>query len=78
MSNDIYILGNDRVFDDTMAIMNSIRFNTPKYPVLLIPYNDNHQRLASDLDSKSKDYLKECIMVFTTYATESSINCGLY
>ena len=42
----IYVLGNDRVIDDALALMHSLQRYAPGYPVFLIPYDDHHHRLA--------------------------------
>jgi len=44
-SKGIYILANDRVIDDTLALLESLRQHSPNYPVRLIPYDDNYQTL---------------------------------
>jgi hypothetical protein len=48
----IYILGNDNIIEDAIAFLNSLRQYAPHYPVLLIPYDDQHQRLARLLRDK--------------------------
>lgn len=51
-SRGIYILGNDRVFDDVLAFVHSLKKHLPGYHVRLIPYNDDAQLLAPALRRK--------------------------
>ncbi len=45
MNEGIYILANDVVFDQLVALVNSIRVNTKKmYPICIIPYDDRLDR----------------------------------
>ncbi|MGA1131788.1 MAG: Npun_R2821/Npun_R2822 family protein [Prochlorotrichaceae cyanobacterium] len=46
MNRGIYILGNDRVIDDAIALLNSIRLHDPDTPIVLIPYDENYQKIA--------------------------------
>ncbi|MFZ9736656.1 MAG: Npun_R2821/Npun_R2822 family protein [Prochlorotrichaceae cyanobacterium] len=46
MSRGIYILGNDRVIDDAIALLNSIRLHDPDTPIVLIPYDEQYQKIA--------------------------------
>lgn len=42
----IYILGNDNVIDDTLALLNSLQLNAAEYPIFLIPYNNDYKKLV--------------------------------
>ena len=53
MNEGIYILANDVVFDQLVALINSIRVNTKKmYPICIIPYD-------SRLD-RTRQYAERC------------------
>ena len=49
MSRGIYITANDKVTEHAIAFMNSIRFYDPDVPVVMIPYDDNYQKIAKIL-----------------------------
>ncbi|NEO98872.1 MAG: methionine synthase [Symploca sp. SIO2E9] len=49
MSRGIYITANDRVIDQTIALLNSIRLYDADTPIVLIPYDDNYQEIAKIL-----------------------------
>jgi Mannosyltransferase putative len=49
MSRGIYITANDRVLDQAIALLNSIRVHDSEIPVVLIPYDDNYQLVAARL-----------------------------
>ncbi len=42
----IYITANDKVIDNTIALLKSIRIYDQQTPVMLIPYDDNYQKIA--------------------------------
>lgn len=46
MSRGIYITANDRVIDQAIALLNSIRCYDDETPIVLIPYDDNYQTIA--------------------------------
>jgi len=46
MSRGIYIVGNDRVIDNAIALLNSIRAYDPDTPIVMIPYNNQYQAIA--------------------------------
>jgi len=46
MKRGIYITANDRVIEQAIALMNSIRLYDPDSPVILIPYDNNYQKIA--------------------------------
>lgn len=49
MSRGIYIIANDKVIDQAVALMNSIRLYDETTPVVMIPYDDNYHRIAQVL-----------------------------
>ncbi|MDM9379253.1 methionine synthase [Chlorogloeopsis sp. ULAP01] len=49
MQRGIYIVANDRVIDNAIALLNSIRFYDEKVLVYLIPFNENYQNVADIL-----------------------------
>jgi hypothetical protein len=48
----VYILANDKVFEDAIAFLNSLREYSPQCPICLIPYNDQHHRITKYLQKK--------------------------
>jgi hypothetical protein len=48
----VYIVANDRVIEQAIALLNSIRFYDPDIPVVMIPYDDNYQEVARVLGTK--------------------------
>ncbi|HLO84158.1 MAG TPA: hypothetical protein VK203_03965 [Nostocaceae cyanobacterium] len=49
MQRGIYIVANDRVLDNAIALLNSIRFYDPDIDIYLIPFNDDYHRVADKL-----------------------------
>jgi hypothetical protein len=49
MQRGIYITANDRVTDQTIALLKSIRVYDSETPVVLIPYDDQYQGVAERL-----------------------------
>ncbi|HEY9794831.1 MAG TPA: hypothetical protein V6D30_04245, partial [Leptolyngbyaceae cyanobacterium] len=49
MNRGIYIVGNDRVAENAIALLNSIRSYDTEVLVFLIPFDDNHQEIAATL-----------------------------
>jgi hypothetical protein len=49
MSRGIYITANDRVTEQAIALLNSIRFYDPETPVVLIPYDEQYHAVADTL-----------------------------
>ncbi|NER81400.1 MAG: sugar transferase [Leptolyngbya sp. SIO1D8] len=53
MVDGIYTLANDKVFDQLVALLNSIEANAGKdYPVCVIAYNDELQRVRQELEKR--------------------------
>jgi hypothetical protein len=48
----IYIVGNDKVTENAIALLNSIRLHDPDTPIFLVPFDDNYQTIASVLQQK--------------------------
>ncbi|HBL11494.1 MAG TPA: methionine synthase [Cyanobacteria bacterium UBA11162] len=46
MSRGIYITANDKVMDQAIALLKSIRLHDTETPIVLIPYDDNYQAIA--------------------------------
>lgn len=51
MSRGIYITANDRVTEQVIALLNSIRLHDVDTPIVLIPYDDNYQQIYQILKS---------------------------
>ncbi len=49
MTRGIYITANNRVTDQAIALLNSIRLHDPDTPIVLIPYDDNYDAVAARL-----------------------------
>lgn len=52
MSRGIYITANDRVIDQAIALLNSIRCYDEETPIVLIPYNENYRTIAPILNER--------------------------
>nr|WP_290222173.1 Npun_R2821/Npun_R2822 family protein [Trichocoleus desertorum] len=51
MKRGIYIIANDKVIDQAIALLNSIRVQDPEIPIVMIPYDDQYQAVAAKLNS---------------------------
>lgn len=51
MTRGIYIVGNDRVMENAIALLNSIRCYNPEVPIFLIPFNADYQKIAATLST---------------------------
>ncbi|MDJ0691710.1 MAG: methionine synthase [Xenococcaceae cyanobacterium MO_188.B32] len=49
MNRGIYITANDKVTEQTIALLNSIRLHDRDTPIMMIPYDDNYQAIATKL-----------------------------
>lgn len=49
MSRGVYIVANDKVCENAIALLNSIRLHNAEIPVYLIPFNDDYQKVATQL-----------------------------
>ena len=52
MSRGIYIVANDKVATNAIALLNSIRSYDAETPIVLIPYDDNYHQVADILKSR--------------------------
>ena len=43
----LYFLANDKVLDQALAFLNSVRTHNPEIPLCLIPYDENAERIRS-------------------------------
>ncbi|MBD1821421.1 sugar transferase [Cyanobacteria bacterium FACHB-DQ100] len=60
MKDGIYILANDVVFDQLVALLNSIEANiSPEIPVCIIPYNDRLEKVRSEIATRPQVSLFE-------------------
>ena len=50
MSRGIYIIANDKVLDQSIALLNSIRLHDADTPIIIIPYDDNYHQIADTLN----------------------------
>lgn len=49
MSRGIYITANDKVTEQAIALLNSLRAYDPDTPIVMIPYDNNYQAIAEIL-----------------------------
>ncbi|NES87239.1 MAG: methionine synthase, partial [Moorea sp. SIO2B7] len=54
MTRGIYIVANDKVIDNAIALLNSIRYYDPDVPVFLIPFDEQYTNVASILKQRHK------------------------
>ena len=52
MSRGIYIVANNRVAEQAIALVNSIRLYDSEVPIFLIPFNEDYREIAEVLASK--------------------------
>ena len=52
MKRGIYITANDKVTEQAIALLNSIRYYDPDTPITLIPYDENYQSISKLLGDK--------------------------
>lgn len=52
MTRGIYITANDKVIEQAIALLNSIRFYDQETPIILIPYDDNYEKIFEVLKEK--------------------------
>ncbi|BAY26892.1 hypothetical protein NIES2100_67080 [Calothrix sp. NIES-2100] len=51
MNRGIYIVANDKVMDNAIALLNSIRFYDQEVLIYLIPFNDNYHNIADKIST---------------------------
>ncbi|QLE56559.1 Npun_R2821/Npun_R2822 family protein [Nostoc sp. TCL26-01] len=49
MTRGIYIIANDKVTDQAIALLNSIRLHDTDTPIVMIPYDENYHHIADTL-----------------------------
>lgn len=60
MSQGIYLLSNDRVYDQVVALLNSIEANCgTEIPVCIIPYDQNIQKLEKEIEKRKNVFFFE-------------------
>lgn len=52
MNRGIYIVANDKVIDNAIALINSIRLHDPEVEIYLVPFDRNYQKIANVLEQK--------------------------
>lgn len=68
MTNGIYTLANDVVYDQLVALLNSIEVNAGKnIPICVIPYNDNLEKVRAELESRDNVTLLEDPALFAPW-----------
>lgn len=63
MKRGIYITANDRVLDQAIALLNSIRVHDAETPVVLIPYDNQHQQVAEELRRFGVELFKDLALI---------------
>ncbi|MBF2063328.1 MAG: sugar transferase [Calothrix sp. C42_A2020_038] len=53
MTDGIYILANDVVYDQLIALLNSIEVNAGAYPICILPYDDKLERVKAEIKNRS-------------------------
>ncbi|NDJ21890.1 sugar transferase [Nostoc sp. B(2019)] len=74
MTDGIYILGNDVVYDQVVALLNSIEANAGrKIPICIIPYNDRLDKVREEIAARDNVTLFEnsaAIIYWDNFATQ--------
>ncbi|NER81399.1 MAG: methionine synthase, partial [Leptolyngbya sp. SIO1D8] len=52
MSRGVYIVANDRVCDQAIALLSSLRLQDSDIPVVMIPFDENYQTVGPVLEEK--------------------------
>lgn len=50
MTRGVYIVANDKVFDQAIALLSSLRLQDPDMPVVMIPFNEDYQAVWGVLE----------------------------
>ncbi|MEM6823129.1 MAG: Npun_R2821/Npun_R2822 family protein [Verrucomicrobiota bacterium] len=45
MNRGVYFVANDCVFDQTIALLSSLRLHDPEVPVFLVPFDENYEQI---------------------------------
>ena len=73
MTEGLYILANDVVYDQLVALLNSIEVNAGKYPVSIIPYNNQLERVREEIKHRSNVEIfadTDAIKLWQDFSTE--------
>ncbi len=73
MTEGLYILANDVVYDQLVALLNSIEVNAGKYPVSIIPYNDQLEKVREEVKHRSNVEIfadTDAIKLWQDFSTE--------
>lgn len=76
MNRGIYLLGNDKVMDNAIALINSIRFYDSDTPIVMIPYNDNYQKIAEVFSNFSGVTIYENLEYIKYFCEQVDNICG--
>lgn len=75
MTNGIYTLANDVVYDQLVALLNSIEANAGQdIPVCVIPYNDQMEKVKAEVESRSNVTIfddKDAVAYWEDFATQA-------
>lgn len=52
MNQGIYLLANDKVIDNAIALLNSISLHDPLLPIYLVPFDQNYQQIEKRLGAE--------------------------
>lgn len=78
MTNGIYTLANDVVYDQLVALLNSIEVNVGKdFPVCVIPYNDRLEKVKAEISKRKNVQLfdhQEILKNWENFAIQVWIN----
>ncbi|TVQ42738.1 MAG: methionine synthase [Gloeocapsa sp. DLM2.Bin57] len=70
MTRGIYIVANDRVVEQAITLVNSIRLYDPDLPIILIPFNQEYQQVAKTLQTKHRVELFPDLQLIETFTTQ--------
>ncbi len=74
MKNGIYILANDVVYDQLVALLNSIESNAgDRFPICILPYDDRLDKIRQEIQARDNIFLFEdqkCIARWEGFARE--------
>lgn len=73
MTEGLYILANDVVYDQLVALLNSIEVNAGKYPVSIIPYNNQLERVREEIKHRNNVEIfadSDAIKLWQDFSTE--------
>ncbi|MGI8499877.1 MAG: Npun_R2821/Npun_R2822 family protein [Hassallia sp.] len=76
MNRGIYIVANDRVMDNAIALINSIRFYDQDTPIVMIPYNENYQAIAEIISNFPKVNIYENLEFIQKFSEQANQICG--